>query len=260
MSWDVVSLEEDPDLGDEMRRLGTEAWPEFLRNGDTPNWGKLFTRLPAFQIVMREPDGRVVAAGHTAPLVWDGTTDDLPATIDDIVTRGLEAIEGGRTPNCLSALAAIVSKDRRGRGLSAVLLKAMGALAAERGFASLIAPVRPTWKSLYPLIPFERYIRWTREDGAPFDPWIRVHARLGAAMLRVEPKALTVEGSVEEWERWTKMSFPESGSYVVPGALQPVEIDREADRGVYADPNVWMRHPVLEADSPRPARRRGAIR
>jgi hypothetical protein len=29
---------------------------------------------------------------------------------------------------------------------------------------------------------------------------------------------------------------------VVPGALQPVMIDREHDRGHYADPNIWMRH------------------
>lgn len=40
------------------------------------------------------------------------------------------------------------------------------------------------------------------------------------------------------------MAFPESGHYVVPGALQPVAIDCERDEGCYEDPNVWMRHPV----------------
>jgi hypothetical protein len=43
------------------------------------------------------------------------------------------------------------------------------------------------------------------------------------------------------------MSFPESGPYVVPSALQPVQIDRERDEGRYEDPNVWMRHPVAGA-------------
>ena len=38
--------------------------------------------------------------------------------------------------------------------------------------------------------------------------------------------------------------FPESGEYVIPGALQPVLIDRNRDAGRYEDPNVWMRHPV----------------
>jgi hypothetical protein len=38
------------------------------------------------------------------------------------------------------------------------------------------------------------------------------------------------------------MAFPESGSYVVPEALVTVDIDREADRGLYVEPNVWMHH------------------
>jgi hypothetical protein len=43
------------------------------------------------------------------------------------------------------------------------------------------------------------------------------------------------------------MSFPESGEYVVPGALQPITIDREQNMGSYEDPNVWMRHLVTSA-------------
>ena len=31
---------------------------------------------------------------------------------------------------------------------------------------------------------------------------------------------------------------------VVPGALQPVVIDRERDEGRDEDPNVWMVHPL----------------
>ena len=64
------------------------------------------------------------------------------------------------------------------------------------------------------------------------------------AGMQIVPQAMTVEGSVSEWEDWTGLSFPESGQYTVEGALQPVTIDREADVGHYADPNVWMRHPV----------------
>ena len=30
--------------------------------------------------------------------------------------------------------------------------------------------------------------------------------------------------------------------YVVPDALDLVDIDREADRGVYRETNLWMRH------------------
>jgi hypothetical protein len=63
-------------------------------------------------------------------------------------------------------------------------------------------------------------------------------------MLAVAPSTLRVTGTVAEWEGWTGMEFPDSGMHVVPGALQPVAIDREADVGVYDDPNVWMRHAI----------------
>ena len=53
---------------------------------------------------------------------------------------------------------------------------------------------------------------------------------------------MRIEGTVREWEEWTGMVFPDEGEYVVPGALVPV---RFADgRGVYVEPNVWMRHAV----------------
>jgi hypothetical protein len=38
------------------------------------------------------------------------------------------------------------------------------------------------------------------------------------------------------------MVFPETGQYVVPDALDLVAIDREQDRGTYAETNLWMRH------------------
>jgi hypothetical protein len=46
------------------------------------------------------------------------------------------------------------------------------------------------------------------------------------------------------------MALPESGVYIVPGALVPIEIDREQDEGVYVEPNVWMVHLPLRATKP----------
>jgi hypothetical protein len=94
------------------------------------------------------------------------------------------------------------------------------------------------------LTPIGRYVHWERDDGLPFDPWLRVHARLGAEILGIAPASMDIRGTVGDWEAWTGMAFPESGEYVVPGALVPVTIDCEADLGVYVEPNVWMSHPV----------------
>ena len=77
-------------------------------------------------------------------------------------------------------------------------------------------------------------------------------ARTGGSerrLLAVAPVSMLVTGTVAEWEGWTEMAFPESGDYVVPGALVPVRIDRERDLGRYEEPNVWMRHPVTAADA-----------
>ena len=117
-------------------------------------------------------------------------------------------------------------------------------IARSHGLEALIAPVRPSWKERYPLAPIERYAFWRRDDGLLFDPWLRTHERLGAEILRPEPRSLRITGTVAEWEEWTELPFPESGEYVFPGGLAPVTIDREQDVGRYWEPNVWMRHAV----------------
>ena len=120
----------------------------------------------------------------------------------------------------------------------------MATLAARHGLRALVAPVRPTLKHRYPLTSMARYVRWRGPVGAPVDPWLRVHWRLGARILRVAPRSMIIEGRVGDWERWTGIRFPESGRYVVPGALAPVTIDRRRNLGRYVEPNVWMLHTV----------------
>ena len=118
----------------------------------------------------------------------------------------------------------------------------MIAIARKHCLGAVIAPLRPSWKERYPRAPIERYAAWRREDGLLLDPWMRVHERLGGTVLKPEPESLRITGSVAEWEEWTTMTFPESGRYIVPGALAPVTIDRRRNLGRYVEPNVWMRH------------------
>jgi hypothetical protein len=107
----------------------------------------------------------------------------------------------------------------------------------------MIAPVRPTWKERYPLIPIQRYAAWRRSDGLPYDPWLRTHERLGGEILASAPRSMTIVGTRAEWEEWTTMTFPDDGDYVVPGALVPVHFKN--DRGLYVEPNVWVRHRTI---------------
>jgi hypothetical protein len=243
----LVPYAQRPDL---VERLGevADVWPEFLHHTDaTFNalWSRVRREFPDFQLVLYD-DGTdtLVGRGQTIPFRWDGTWDDLPDGVDGVVRRVFQA---GGEPTTLSALVAVVDPGYRGRGLSNLIIEGMRRLAGEHGLDALLAPVRPTLKASHPLTPMEDYLAWRRADGQLFDPWLRVHERLGGEILGVCPGSLVVEGSVAEWEGWTGTAFPESGSYVVEGALVPVEIDRAQDVGRYVEPNVWMRHGVNAA-------------
>jgi GNAT superfamily N-acetyltransferase len=229
---------ERPDLT-ERADFANAVWPEYNLHGDVMNahWGRLGREFADFQFVLADAGEQVVAQGHMIPCRWDGTADGLPGGIDGVIATG--ALEGADTA---SALAALVRPDRQGQGLAPLVLQAMRELCRRHGLARLIAPVRPSRKERYPLVPIERYAAWTRADGLPFDPWMRVHARLGGQVLRPEPESLRITGSVAEWESWTGLELPESGVYVFPHGLAPLAVDREDDLARYWEPNVWMVH------------------
>ena len=150
----------------------------------------------------------------------------------------------------LSALQILIAPEYRGQGLSRRMIERMAEIGRDHGLDTLIAPVRPTLKERYPLTPIERYLSWRRQDGTHLDPWLRTHERLGADIVKVAPESMRVSGTVAEWEEWTEIALPESGAYVVPGALVPIEIDRERDEGVDLEPNVWMVHSPARAGGP----------
>ena len=240
----LVPYSERPDLVERLHEIA-DVWPEFLHHSEaTFNalWRRVRREFPEFQLVLYDEEAdTVVGRGQTIPFRWDGTREHLPDGVDGV---GLRLFETGGEPSALSALVAVVDPRHQGRGLSRLIIGGMIELAAHHGLDPLVAPVRPTLKARYPLTPTERYLSWRREDGELLDPWLRVHERLGADILGVCPGSLIVEGTVAEWEEWTGMAFPETGRYVVEGALVPVEVDRERDLGRYVEPNVWMRHPV----------------
>lgn len=243
---EISTLVRRPDLEPRVRSLSPATLPEFMHHDAVVNryWEKLFTDFPGFQIAVCDSGGDVVAAGNTIPVFWDETTEGLPSGLDGVLEQGVRDAERERAPVVASALLAVVPRARQGRGLSSAVLGAMKTVAAEHGLHALIAPVRPTFKDRYPLTPIERYAGWERDDGLPFDPWLRVHRRLGAETLCVAPRSMKITGTISEWEEWTGMRFPDSGPYVVPGALEPVVMDVERDLGTYEEPNVWMCHAV----------------
>lgn len=244
MNYHLHTLDQRPDLSDAIEQLSSQSWPQFMLKSPIRGWDLLFDVFAQYQLLLCDSSDHLVAVGHTVPLLWDGSVPTLPTTIGEIIARAQQVYQHQQTPNTFAAIAAMVDPAHHGHSLSRMIIEEMKSLAQRHACTSLIIPVRPTWKSRYPLTPMERYVEWKRPDGAYFDPWLRVHGRLRAEGLGIAPNAETIEGSVKDWEEWTDMEFPESGLYIVPGALQPVRIDCERNRGLYEDPTYWMKHSI----------------
>jgi hypothetical protein len=239
----IVTSADRPDLEDEVRAAFRVKWPEFIFHDPVAKdyAPRVAEHFPLLDVLLLE-EGRVVAGGWGVPLRWDGTVADLPDGYDGALVRAVEGHENGTAPTALSFMAAAVANGQTRRGLAAAALDAVRERGQAQGLSHVIAPLRPTWKSRYPLVPMERYAGWTREDGLSVDPWIRTHQRMGATVLAPARRSMVITGSVEEWESWTGMVFPESGRYVVPDALGLVDVDREQDTGTYVEENLWVRH------------------
>jgi GNAT superfamily N-acetyltransferase len=230
--------------------LGVSPWPEFLHHDAVVEalWQYLYELAPDYQFALLDDNSKaLVAIGNCIPIRWDGDPRTLPDRgVDAVLEDGVACLREGATATAASALMIVVSPERLGHGISGEAIRAMAEVVGRHGLTELVAPVRPTDKHRYPLVSIERYIRWRRADGLPLDAWIRVHERVGGEIVRPAAAAMRVTGSVAEWERWTGMALPESGSYVIPGALVPVEIDRDRDLGAYQEPACWVRHRVHE--------------
>ena len=239
MPAQIFTDSERPDLYDRLDELA-DPWPEFIHHDEVviERWPLLHARRPDVQLILHDSETEtVLGRGCTIPVPWDGRNESLSGGVVDALVEGFADVAEA---NVLCALVAAVDPRQQGRGLSGNIIGGMAEAARRAGLECLIAPVRPTWKERHPLVPLEEYMHWTREDGLPFDPWIRLHARLGAEILTIAERSLDITGSVAAWESWTDMPFPEDGDYVVPGALVPVRFEDGVGR--YVEPNVWMRH------------------
>lgn len=243
----IYTIAEQPQFADRRYDINPKSWPPFMLHDPVAAryWARLFSDFAAFQFVLCDAQDTIIAMGNSVPLVWDGTAAGLPDGWDAELEQGVQDHEAGRAPNTLGALSITVDPAYQGQGLSRTMLETMRGIAAAHGLHDLIAPVRPSFKASYPLTSIERYAAWATPDGAPFDPWLRTHWRLGARSVRLAPQSMIIEAPVAQWEAWTGLRFPDSGPYVVAGALQPVLINCERDVGRYEDPNVWMRHRIV---------------
>jgi hypothetical protein len=243
----TVTIAERPDLAPAVPEVLASRWPVYMLAGDAGHDVDLIELLtvgaPQHQILLLDDNDKVLGVGLSLPLAWDGSLDGLPAGWDGAITASACLRAGGGTPNIASALSVTLSPEASGRGHAATMVAAMQAAATGAGLQGMLVPVRPVHKHRFPLVPMSEYVTWRTPDGATFDPWLRVHERLGARVLTVAPRSLTITGTVAHWAAWTGVDLPGSGEYLIPGGLVPLAVDAAADLGTYVEPNVWVLHP-----------------
>jgi GNAT superfamily N-acetyltransferase len=248
----VATFSQRPDLLEKV--FGPEiqsAVPEFMRHDPAAalyyGTGQL-DRYREFGLVAvdpAEPD-RPVARAFSVPFAFrDGTKgrEELPDGGWDAVIRWADQDRRAGSPaTAVSALEIMVAPRLQRRGISRLMLAALRGNAKRLGFTDLYAPLRPTDKHGEPLTPFADYVARQREDGLPYDSWVRTHVRAGAQIVKIAPYSMVVAGTIAEWRRWTGLAFTTSGSAIVPGALSSVHVSLEQDHAVYIEPNLWVHH------------------
>ncbi len=241
-----VVLKNVHDHNEIQNRVTLELWPEFILHDPVSNkhWGELFELFPQYQFSL-ESNGAIIGTGNCLPYRWDLPFEELPeGGWDAIFEKAIDDKRADIQPNILNGLQIAVNKNHQGKGVSSLVLKEMASIARKEGFQYVTIPVRPSLKSKYPLIPIDHYINWRREDGLPFDPWLRVHERFGGKIVKICHESMRIPGTISDWEQWTGLRFFDSGDYVIDGALNPVNIDLEKNLGLYIEPNVWVLHEI----------------
>jgi GNAT superfamily N-acetyltransferase len=262
MPVEVFTLKARPDLRAAVfaKPFRPPFWPEFMLHDAAAHLyfgDPFFDRFVDFAFAAVE-EGAVIARAFSVPFAFSipGRTELPDGGWDEVIRWAHDDMAVGRKPTTASALEISLLPAVRGRGIAEQMLAAMKANAGRHGFADLYAPVRPTQKQRQAALPMGDYLRQTRPDGLPADPWLRTHVKAGGEIVKVAPYAMTIVGTLAEWSRWTGMSFAESGLFEVEGGLVPVYVSREQDYGVYVEPGVWVRHRIASSPAGRSAANR----
>jgi len=240
----IVTLKERTELKEEFNKLHTLGWPIFMREDPVAikYWSKLLAWFPEFQFLLLDNKETAIACGNSIPFYWNGTENGLPSGWDGVFEQGIMEFQNNIKPNSVSALAIVIHPDFQGKGLSEIMVREMKSLVKKNQINQMVAPVRPSLKAKYPLIPMYEYISWKSKDGKLFDPWIRTHCKTGAEIISVAERSMVIPATIQQWEEWTNMRFPATGKYIINEGLVPLDINLDTNTGVYIEPNMWLKH------------------
>lgn len=229
------------------KQLDVLTWPTFLLRDiqQAGSWSYVYEDFLTYQFAYFDGEN-LVGIGNAMGIHFVESFDKLPEKgLDWAAEKSKIDKAAGLAPNLMVAIQIMLHPNYKNKGLSYMMVNTMKDLAQAHGLSHIALPVRPNKKSEHPFLSIEEYITLTIDNGLPYDPWIRVHTKLGAKLIHPCHESMYVSGSTQEWSTWTGIEFNQPGKYAVEGALMPVSIDIEKNTGEYIEPNVWMVHNVI---------------
>ncbi len=233
-----------------MLELLAVGWPEFMQHDPTaeryqaaaspPSW-------PDFQVLLLDRDkDELAAVGVSIPFAWDET----PARAARRLGRRRRAGHrrpgrGAARPTALSALSVTVAPERRGQGLSRLVLRGPQGRRRPGRAGHAAGPGAAVRQERLPAHPHGALHALGPARRRPLRP-LAAHplAARGASCSAVLPG---LHG--DQPPRWPPgrpgrgCAFPETGRYVVPDApRRRWPSTASATSAAIVEPNVWLRH------------------
>jgi GNAT superfamily N-acetyltransferase len=194
---------------------------------------------PALHLVAVTSDGEIVATINACPINWDGDPATLPAGgWSEIMDRFNRNLIG--PSRYASAVGASILPAYQGGGLAGQLLSGLRDQAFKLGYQALLAPVRPTNRWRMPHLHISEYEHVRLPDGRHFDPWVRVHERVGGRIIGSCAASARFSGSREQWEGWLGMRLPDNGDVLCDRTIGYLKL--VAGWGVLEEDSLWILH------------------
>ena len=158
---------------------------------------------------------------------------------DWMIEKGVKDFENDIQANFLGGLQIIVNKKHLSKGYSKHLIAAAKDLMIKHSYQHFAIPIRPTLKHEYPEMDMTEYVNFKKEQ-VIFDPWIRTHMKQGAKFISVCENSMNVQGDIPFWQKLVLKPITNSGTYIIKGALSPINISIENNKGEYREANIWI--------------------
>ncbi len=208
-------------------------------------WSRLETYYPDFQFFLLSKNGDLIGFMNTIPFHFN---EELSELSDDgwdwMLTKGILDFENQTSRNYLGGLQVIIRAKYQGQGYSKQILRYAKEVAKTKGLHQLVIPIRPTKKHEHPGMSMTDYMKLENQYGIA-DPWIRTHVKNGAIIIKVCENSMNVKGDIPFWEGILKHRISASGNYLAEGALSPVSIDIEKNKGEYREANIWLKYNLI---------------